>query len=319
MKILITGGAGFIGSKLIDPLVNGGNEVFVVDDLSTGKLSNVSDKEINFTQADITDSIFIRNYFKKNNFDCVIHLAAVSSTELTYENPSRHVKTNIEATLNLMKISSQEGVKRFINASSMAVYGDPEESKVNENMPAHAKSLYALGKLMTEIYSDLDEFKNIEIINTRFFNVYGPGQDLENVKQGIVSIFAHYIFYDEPILTKGSRERFRDFVYIDDVVNALLMLLKAKKIKSKIYNVCSGQKTTIKELQDHLIQAFGKDSATYPVEVNGVTPSDQFGIYGDYSRLNEEFGWKPQTRVKDGIVRTVDWYMKNIKKTNSLS
>lgn len=314
MKVLVTGGAGFIGSHLIPKLTSLGHEVYVLDDLSTGNINNLDVEKINFQQMDISDTSSLESYFIDKKFDWVIHLAAVSSTELVYENPEKHVKTNIEATLQLMKLSSGEGVKRFINASSMAVYGDPREPKVTEEMPANAKSLYALGKLMTEIYSTLNEFKNVEIINTRFFNVYGPGQDLSNVKQGIVSIFSHYIYHNQPIITKGSRERYRDIVYIDDVISALLTLLNAKKLKHKIYNVCSGQKTTIKELQDKLIESFGKNPDSYPVEVQGGTPADQFGIYGDFSRLNEEFDWSPKVFSGDGVKKTVSWYLTNIKK-----
>lgn len=314
MKVLVTGGAGFIGSHLIPKLNEAKHEVYVIDDLSTGKLNNIDEKEVSFQQMDISNSHELKLYFKNKKFDWVVHLAAVSSTELVYENPEKHVKTNIGATLQLMKLSSQEGVKRFINASSMAVYGDPLEAKVTEEMPANAKSLYALGKLMTEIYSKLDDFENMEIINTRFFNVYGPGQDLSNTKQGIVSIFAHYVFYNQPIITKGSRDRYRDIVFIEDVINALLTLLNAKSVEHKIYNVCSGQKTTIKELQDKLVEAFGRNPSNYPIEILSGTPSDQFGIYGDFSRLNSEFGWSPKVFLDEGIKETVDWYLSNIKK-----
>ena len=279
MKILITGGAGFISSRLSIKLANFGHEVHIVDNLSESHESNVP-SEAKFIFADVSDSLAMKSIFK-SKYDIVFHLAAISSTELVYENLHQNVDTNIRATLDLVDLSSKTGVKKFIFASSMAVYGNPNNPNypVTEHSATNVISLYGLGKLISELNCNQYIKNDFEVVNTRFFNVYGAGQDIENIKQGIVSIFAHYIYYDKPILTKGSRERFRDFVYVDDVIDALYLIAsKKEKFINNTFNICSGKRTTIKDLQELLIKGFGKNIDSYPINVEGTTPADQFGI-----------------------------------------
>jgi len=303
MKTLITGGAGFIGSHLTKRLLSEGNEVYVVDNLSSGKEENVPKKAF-FIQEDITNQEEVEKIFKIN-FDNVVHLAAIISPGEIKKEPLKHIELNIKAPLNLFKLAKRYGVNKFINTSSMAVYGNPQTPFVNEQSPLTPVSLYGLGKLITEYNSLLMSSNKLNIITTRLFNVYGPGQDIEDTRSGMLRIFLNYVYHNKPISVKGTLERFRDFVYVADVVNAISLILKGSNLKHKVYNVCSGRKTTIRQLLDLIISSFGKDPEHYPIKITRRMRGDIYGVYGDNSRIKAELGWKPEVSLEKGVLKTV--------------
>jgi len=310
-NILVTGGAGFIGSCLASRLIDEGYNVVVIDNLSTGFESNIP-QEAEFLKLDISKENFI-NKLPRIRFDYVFHLAAQSSGEISFEDPAYDVKTNVMGTLLLLSWAMERRVKRFVYTSSMSIYGDDQDLPVKETAPPRPLSFYGVGKLASEKYIDIFIKKDLPVTSLRLFNVYGPGQNMENLKQGMVSIYMAYIAKDEPILVKGSRDRFRDFIYIDDVVDAFVRAAFSEKAASKTFNVGAGKQTFVWQLLDEIIKAFGYKVGDYPIQFEGNTPGDQIGIYADISKIKRFLSWEPKVGLSDGIMRMVEW-LKSIRK-----
>lgn len=312
-NILVTGGAGFIGSCLTSRLIDEGCNVVVIDNLSTGFESNIP-QQAEFLKLDISKEDFI-NKLPRIRFDYVFHLAAQSSGEISFEDPAYDVKTNVMGTLLLLNWAIERRVKKFIYTSSMSIYGDDQDLPVKETAPPRPLSFYGVGKLASEKYIDIFIKKSLPVTSLRLFNVYGPGQNMENLKQGMVSIYMAYIAKDEPILVKGSRDRFRDFIYIDDIVDAFIRTAFSEKATNKTFNVGTGKQTFVWQLLDEIIKAFGYKVGDYPIQFEGNTPGDQIGIYADISKIKQYLSWEPKVGLSDGIIRMVEWL--NILKNNS--
>lgn len=310
-NILVTGGAGFIGSCLSSRLIGEGCNVVVIDNLSTGFESNIP-QQAEFLKLDISKEDFI-NKLPRIKFDYIFHLAAQSSGEISFEDPAYDVKTNVMGTLLLLNWAMERRVKRFIYTSSMSIYGDDQDLPVKETAPPRPLSFYGVGKLASEKYIDIFIKKGLPVTSLRLFNVYGPGQNMKNLKQGMVSIYMAYISKDEPILVKGSRDRFRDFIYIDDVVDSFVRTAFSEKAASKTFNVGTGKQTFVWQLLDEIIKAFGYKVGDYPIQFEGSTRGDQIGIYADISEIKRCLSWEPKVGLSDGIVRMVEW-LKSIRK-----
>ncbi|MHA1936582.1 MAG: NAD-dependent epimerase/dehydratase family protein [Candidatus Thorarchaeota archaeon] len=301
--ILVTGGAGFIGSHIAARLVSLGYKVLVVDNLSNGREENVP-REAEFVKADLSlEKDFSK--LKKISCDSVFHLAAQSSGKLSFEDPLKDLQSNVLATYFLLEWSKKNGVKRFLFSSSTTTYGDPLYMPVDEKHPQQPKTYYAAGKVGCEAYIKLFQTMGIDSTIFRLPNVYGPCQNLKNKDQGMVSIYLSYILENRPIIVKGSLERFRDFIYVDDVVDAFLMALDHPKVSGKIYNLASGLKNRVQEILDALIAAFGYKE--YPIEISEGTPGDQFGIMCDPSLINRDLEWFANTSIQEGISKTVEF------------
>lgn len=302
--ILITGGAGFIGSHLALGCLKKGYRVTIVDNLATGFSKNLP-QGADLLELDISDEKIYAKLPK--DCDTVFHLAAQSSGEISNEKPYLDLKTNTLGTVLLLQWARQFKNMRFLYSSSMAVYGNPKKLPVAESDPKDPLSFYSVSKLASEYY--IMHFYQFGIIPTifRLFSIYGPGQDLSNMKQGIVSIYLSYLLNNEELLIKGSGERFRDLVYIDDVVNIWLEAIDEKKTFGKIYNLCTGRKTLVKTLVETEIKAMGLDLKTYPVRYEGHTPRDQFGVYGDNTALLKDVSHRTFIEVDEGIKRMVKW------------
>jgi len=310
-NILVTGGAGFIGSCLASRLIDEGYNVVVVDNLSTGFESNIP-KQAEFLKLDISKEDFT-NKLPRIRFDYIFHLAAQSSGEISFEDPSYDVKTNVMGTLLLLNWAIEKRVKRFVYTSSMSIYGDNQDLPVKETASPRPLSFYGVGKLASEKHIDIFIKKGLPVTSLRLFNVYGPGQNMENLKQGMVSIYMAYIAKGEPILVKGSRDRFRDFIYIDDVVDAFIRTAFSEKAANKIFNVGTGKQTFVWQLLDEIIKAFGYKVGDYPIKFEGNTPGDQIGIYADISEIKRCLSWEPKVRLPDGIIRMVEWIKSSTK------
>jgi len=304
-NILVTGGAGFIGSCLSSRLIDEGCNVVVIDNLSTGFESNIP-QEVEFLKLDISKEDFI-NKLPRIRFDYVFHLAAQSSGEISFEDPAYDVKTNVMGTLLLLNWAIERRVKRFIYTSSMSIYGDDQDLPVKETAPPRPLSFYGVGKLASEKYIDIFIKNGLPLTSLRLFNVYGPGQNMENLKQGMVSIYMTYIAKDKPILVKGSRDRFRDFIYIDDVVDAFIRTAFSEKAANKTFNVGTGKQTFVWQLLDEITKAFGYKVGDYLIQFEGNTPGDQMGIYADISEIKRCLSWEPKVKLSDGIMRMVEW------------
>ena len=308
-NVLVTGGAGFIGSCLSSRLIDEGYNVVVIDNLSTGFESNMPPKA-KFFKLDISKEDFL-NRLPNIRFDYVFHLAAQSSGEISFEDPAYDVKTNVMGTLLLLNWSMEKRVKRFIYTSSMSIYGDDQDLPVKETAPPRPLSFYGVGKLASEKYADIFIKKGLPITALRLFNVFGPGQNMENLKQGMVSIYMAYIAKNAPILVKGSKDRFRDFIYIDDIIDAFVRTAFSEKAANETFNVGTGKQTFVWKLLDEITKAFGYKIGDYPIRFEGSTPGDQIGIYADISKIKRYLSWEPKVELSDGIVKMVEWLKSN--------
>ena len=304
-KILITGGAGFIGSHIARRLKETGYDVTIVDNLTTGDESNIPGN-VDFIRGDISKQKFISSITGKG-FSAVLHLAAQSSGEISHARPEHDLKVNTLGTLLLLKWCMKNRVPRFMYASSMAIYGDTIHNPVSENEVCNPLSFYGISKLSSEQYIRNFSREGLSTTCFRMFSVYGPGQNMTNMKQGMVSIFLAYLMKNEKIWVKGSKDRFRDFIYIDDVVDAWCSSLENEKTFGKTYNLATGRKTCVGDLVRKEISLYGLNPKTYPVKFEGSTPADQFGLYADISQIQRDLKWKPQISLDEGLKRMISW------------
>jgi len=305
-NILITGGAGFIGTALARKLDSLGYSVTIID--LENKFKDIH-KNFKHYVLDIREFKSF-DLLKDKKFDYIFHLAAQTSSAISQENPELDVDTNVKGTLNVCNYARVCGAKKIIFSSSMATYGDIE-GKIKEIDIQKPVSNYGVSKVAGEFYINM--FKQFGIENTifRLFNVYGPGQDMLNLKQGMASIYMSQSIMTNEIKVTGSFDRYRDFIYIDDVVNALILALD-EKTNSEVYNVGSGVKTTVKELINLIIDINDKSNESFKVVNIGKHEGDQFGSVSDNSKL-KKLGWKPTVDLKEGLINMYQ-YAKEILK-----
>jgi len=298
---LVTGGAGFIGSHIAERLVSIGHRVTVVDNLSNGREENVPE-ETEFIQADLADEKSFSK-LKKLRFDAAFHLAAQSSGALSFKDPLLDLQSHVMATFFLLEWCKKNDVGRFLFSSSTTIYGDPEYLPVDEKHPQRPKTYYAAGKMACEAYIRFYQTRGINGTIFRLPNVYGPGQNLENKDQGMISIYLSYMLENRPIIIKGSLDRFRDFIYVDDVVDGFQLALDHLSASRRTFNLASGKETTVGDILMGLESAFGQKD--YPVEMVEGTPGDQFGIVCDTQRIKESLGWIAKVSIQEGLKETV--------------
>lgn len=303
MRILVTGGAGFIGSHVARRLLDAGHTVIVVDNLSSGKLENIP-KGAEYLNLDLSRPDFLPEL--PTDINAVCHLAAQSAGAISAEKPYYDLQANAASTLLLSRWCLENGVRRFLYASSMAVYGNVNRSPVPEETPCLPMSYYGVSKLTSEHLLRLASEGGLSVTCFRIFTAYGPGQDLGNLKQGMVSIYLAYLLKGVPVPVTGSLDRFRDLIYIDDVVDAWQKAVEKPETPNQVYNLGSGRPTTVRELLAALKRAFELPS-DYPVEERPGYPSDQFGLYADISKLEGDLGCKPRTQLIYGLRTMVTW------------
>ncbi len=295
MKVLVTGIAGFIGSTLAKSLIGNGYEVVGIDDYSTGFKKNVP-KESIMIEGDISDSSTI-NKLNKFSIDYIFHFAGQSSGEISFENPVRDLEINTKSTLLLLDFAVKNRVKRFFYASSMSVYGDNNEY-VDEQCETNPRSFYGVGKLASEKYLSIYSNSILKCTSLRLFNVYGDNQNLSNLKQGMISIYLSMALKNKEIIVKGSKDRFRDFIEINDVISAILFLLSNSQDNNyEVYNISTNVKTNVEEVITLILKYLNSD---IDVAYLGSTPGDQFGIFGDNNKI-KNLGWRPTIQFNKGL------------------
>jgi UDP-glucose 4-epimerase len=294
MKVLVTGGAGFVGSHLVDRLLKEGHNVIVLDDLSSGKIENVN-KNAKFVKGDVRDFKIVDSLTK--NVDVVYHLAAQVSVPLSMKDPLENFKINVLGTLNLLDASEKNGVKNFVYFSSAAIYGDPKTLPIKENNPTKPLSPYGLSKLVSEMYT---KFFNIDVSIVRPFNIYGPRQDPSNPYTGVISKFISAAKRNTPLIIFGDGKQTRDFIYVDDVIDAVLLVTE----KPGVYNIGTGKATSILELAKIILNLTNnKASVVHKNERDG----DIRHSLADISKI-KGLGFKPKYSLRDGLKRMMGWW-----------
>lgn len=298
MTLLITGVAGFIGSKIAKQAIKKGYKVYGVDDLSQGTKENIPEG-IEFLNLDLSRQ---ENIPLLPEVETILHLAGQSSGEISFDNPVTDLEKNVCSTLNLIEYGIKKKSKKIIYASSMSVYGSTEDRPISENETCSPLSCYGVGKLAAENY--LRIYKDeIPYTSFRMFNVYGPGQDMKNLRQGMVSIYLAYALTNSHIPIKGAINRFRDFIYIDDVVSVWMEAITNLKSNNETYNLATGIRTSVEELLKMIQVKCPNVTFTEILSTKG----DQFGIYADISKLVRDFNFEKPITLNDGVEKFISW------------
>ncbi len=302
MKILVTGGCGFIGSHIVDAYLAEGHEVTVVDDLSTGDIGNLNPKA-RFYERDISNDI--KDIFSTGSFDLVNHHAAQINVRTSVEKPLFDAKINILGTLNLLNLAVQHGVKKFIFASSGgAIYGEPENLPANESTPLSPLSPYGASKVAAEEYiMTFARLFGLHGVILRYSNVYGPRQ-IAKSEAGVISIFIDNILKNQPCIVYGDGGQTRDYVYVGDVVQANLLVLGAE---SCVVNIGTGVETSVNDLIDRFSAVSGKEIEHRHVEPR---PGEVLRSVLDCHKAASQIGWQPSTALAEGIAETLEYFKK---------
>ena len=297
-RYLITGGAGFIGSAMARKLLNEGHEVHLIDledriDLDREKLLGAHLHIGDISKMEVFSGL------PREKFDVAFHMAAQTSARISEENPELDIDSNVKGTYYFCKWAREAMVRRVVFTSSMAVYGSHGDN-INEDATIQPVSVYGITKVAGESFIRILSQESIEVYIYRLFNVYGPGQDYHNMKQGMLSIFLTQALTTDTILVTGSLDRYRDFVYIDDVIDALLTC-ESDKNSGGIFNVGSGKPTTVKQLCNTIINKL--NSSISVVEVG----SHRGDVFGNYANPRELYalGWEPSVDLEQGIETTM--------------
>lgn len=309
-NILITGGAGFIGSHLTESLLADGHRVTLLDDLNdyydpAFKLQNIARfrDRIELVQADIRDAVTVERTFAAGNFDSVVHLAARAGVRPSITDPKLYVTTNIDGTFNLLDACRYHKVKQFIFASSSSVYGVNKKTPFSESDAlTRTISPYAATKLACEqICSNYSHLFNIRVMCLRFFTVYGPRQRPDLA----INKFTNRILAGEPIQRYGDGSTRRDYTYIADIVAGIRASLAYDKSDFEIVNLGGSHTTTLSELIATLEKTIGKKAI---IEELPDQPGDVPQTSADVSRAKELFDWEPKTSLEEGLAKYVEWF-----------
>lgn len=302
MKVLVTGGAGFIGSHVVDRLVQEGHDVVIVDNLSTGKRRNIN-RAARFCKMDI-QSWRLERVFRNERPNIVMHFAAQMDVRKSVEDPVFDAQVNILGMLNVLQQAVRHGVRKVVFSSSGgAIYGEQDVYPAPESHATKPLSPYGISKLCGEQYlSYYQRVSGLQVVNLRYANVYGPRQDPDG-EAGVVAIFIQKLLNNEQAIIHGNGRQTRDFVYVEDVVEANLAVMGPDT--QGTYNVGTGQETSINDLMRILIEHTGSTGK----EVHGPAKrGEQARSVIDASKLHHELSWEPRTELSEGLKRTVDYF-----------
>ena len=310
MRILVTGGAGFIGSHLAERLVGLGHDVFVVDSEATGRREHVP-SGAEYRKGDVSRVEDLEEFFDAG-LDAVAHIAGQVSLIRSFTDPVVDLRTNVEGTINVLDCCIRHRVPRLLYASSMTVYGHNGTLPTAEDTPAAPVSYYGITKYAAERYvhttaerPDLDF--DFGVTSFRMYNVYGPRQAIDNPYQGVLGIFLGNLLRGEPLTIFGDGNQSRDFVYIDDVVDAWVAALTNEASYGQVLNLGSGRQLAISDLADQVLAASDRNRDDWPVAYEPGRPGEQRHVEADVRRAEAVLGWKPRIAFAEGLARTVAW------------
>ena len=289
-KLLVTGGAGFIGSNLVDELVKAGHKVSIIDNLSLGKREYLN-PEAKFYKKDIRDLKSIKSLFK--GVDCVFHLAAQPRIQPSIINPAESFSNNVLGTFNVILAARDNKVKKFVYSASSSAYGDQKKSPLKEAMKPNPKNPYALFKYKGELMCDLFyKLYGLPTVCLRYFNVYGERQSTIGAYATVIGIFLKQRKSGKPLTIVGNGNQRRDFTYVKDVARANILAMKSKKAVGHVINIGSGQNYSVNEVAK-LIEKKHVYIPPRPGEARGTLP--------DISKAKKLLGWQPKVKLTDWL------------------
>ena len=311
-KYLVTGGAGFIGSHIVERLVNDGQQVRVLDNLATGKLANIQPfmDKIEFMQDSLTDLSAVRNAVE--GVDYILHQGAIPSVPRSVADPIGSNEAGIDGTLNLLVAARDAGVKRLVYASSSSVYGNSPTLPKHEKMETHPLSPYALTKLAGEHYLRIFfELYGLETVALRYFNVFGPRQDPNSEYAAVIPKFILKLIRGESPTIYGDGLTSRDFTYVDNNVNANLLACTAPGIGGEVFNIACGDRFSLLDLVDAINKILGTNiKANHEPERPGDVKHSQAAV----EKARDMLGFKPAVSFTEGMERLVKWTVENERK-----
>ncbi|MDH5611279.1 MAG: SDR family oxidoreductase [Gammaproteobacteria bacterium] len=302
MKALVTGGAGFIGSHIVDRLLNDGHEVIVLDDFSTGHRSNLPDNNLlTIIEGDISNYDTVKRCMV--GVDWVFHKAAVASVPKTVNDPVGSSLINYQGTLHLLEAARENNVKRFVFASSAALYGDEPTLPKVETMCPVTLSPYAVDKLASESACGMyTKLYGLETVCLRYFNVYGPRQDPSSPYSGVISIFTNKLKNNEIPTIFGDGEQTRDFVFVSDVVEANMKAVTENNCTGQFFNIATSKKITLNSLLKTLCDIYDIE---FNVKYEEARKGDIKKSYATIGKARACLNWKPTVELKDGLSKLV--------------
>tara|TARA_B100000315_G_scaffold62576_1_gene56783 strand:- start:1061 stop:2002 length:942 start_codon:yes stop_codon:yes gene_type:complete len=312
LKIVVTGGAGFLGSHLVDKLIREGEEIIVIDNLFRGQTENIEQHIPNKKFTLLNDEI--QNKTKINDAlhlaDAVIHFASISSVFRSIVEPEIVNTINVTGTLNMLNLCIKEEVQCFIFASSAAVYGGDRNRPLQENDSLHPLSPFAASKIAGEAYCKAySETYGLNTIILRFMNIYGPR--ITKVYRRVCSKFAEATIRNEPLVIVGDGKQTRDFTYITDAINTVLLTLNHNNIKGETFNVGTGKPTTINQLANLYKKIYG--NSKQEIKHISAKKGDLRYSYADIAKAKKTVGYKPKINLETGITKYLEWYKKYSK------
>jgi nucleoside-diphosphate-sugar epimerase len=302
---LVTGGAGFIGSHLVEELVRRGHAVRVVDSLITGKRENLAHiPSVEFLEGDLADADVARNAMR--DIEYVLHQAAIPSVPRSVQDPVTSHRANIDASLNVLVAARDAGVKRLVYAGSSSAYGNTPTLPKVETMATAPLSPYALQKLVAEQYCQMfTRLYGLETVTTRYFNVFGPRQDPSSPYSGVISLFISALVDGRQPTIYGDGEHTRDFTYVANVVNGVLRACTAEGASGEVINVATAGRISLNTLLSMIGEILGvKGEAIYAAPRAGDVKDSQ----ADISKARRILGYEPAVNFRDGLAATVAWY-----------
>ncbi len=307
---LVTGGAGFIGSHVVDKLLAVGHAVRVLDDLSTGKRANLAHLagKIELVVGSICDVPLVERCMQ--GVELVFHLAARASVPRSVEQPRPANEINVTGTLNLLIAARQAGVRRFIYSASSSAYGDTPTLPKSVDMRPEPLSPYAVSKLAGEHYCACwYHVYGLQTISLRYFNVFGPRQDPKGMYAAVIPAFVSRMLRGQRPVIFGDGEQSRDFCFIENVVEANLLAANAKELHGEVVNIACGQRTTLNQIVAEINQLLGTDLRP---EYQPPRPGDVRHSLADLSAAREVLGYEPRILFPEGLRRSIEWYKANL-------
>lgn len=309
-KCIITGGCGFIGSNLVEHLLDLGNEVFVIDNLSTGSIENIDVKKVGFYNFDLSEKIsnsLISSIIKTlGSVDFIFHLAALPRIQPSFDDPIAHEIANVHATINALELAKFFKVKKFVYSASSSCYGNAEELPTTENCKINPMNPYAIQKYTSELYCSVyDTIHNVSTVRLRYFNAYGPRSYSVNNSQSayssVIGIFAYKKIRMQNCQVTGDGTQRRDFVYVRDIAQANYLAATKEDVRNEVFNIGNGKSYEINEIAEAIC---GEGNFSYIPERQGEARE----TLADNSKATKMLGWIPKTDLKKGISKTLEYY-----------